>query len=287
MVDGASSEVEPRGAQPNELRIDNRTVIRGYNLADLEERPQVKDGLVNTYREVFGGEPWNEWKVCVSCSRSFGKADYQNREESGYTKCCDSEELRDYHPPSEVIGRLESELDMPDTRPFLFAAESGADTVGFMWGYGATLERVVGDMMKKYFSNIPESGHDAVTQRVMAQAANRGFGPNISYVSELGVKAGRRGDAKVMAGLLQAATEQQVPQGYGNYLFWTSPESTIYPVVKLFDGEEIYKFGDDFPGDERLLMMGQGEHLLQILRENPGDKIRSYFVNKVRENRGK
>lgn len=113
--------------------------------------------LANCYREVFGDEPWNEWKYCRKCNTKFGRNDFI-LEEINFRRC--DHDLVDFWPVEVVISDILEEVTA-ETSCWLAINSEGV--IGFCWGYPITpweLEKklelpYVDDYIKKVFGDVP------------------------------------------------------------------------------------------------------------------------------------
>jgi ribosomal protein S18 acetylase RimI-like enzyme len=141
----------------------------------LKRHPHLVPSLIQCYRDVFAGEPWNEWKLCPACQRQYG---------IGQTKgeaCQCGSQLIDFWPPEQVRRDLEAELTTDST---CWVAFNGSEEViGFTWGYLATPEGIA---TKVAFPGVAQAIREFAEQ-----------GP-FAYIDEIGVSSRfrRQGVAK-------------------------------------------------------------------------------------------
>ena len=136
----------------------------GYLKFSLAGFPQFIDSLIQCYRDVFAGEPWNEWKRCPACGQQYGYGQC-----NGSTCQC-GHVLVDFWPPGQVRADLSAELGK-DAICWL-AIERNNEVVGFVWSYpleAPALEAKVG-----------LSGAAAAIRQFNASAS-------VAYLDEIGV----------------------------------------------------------------------------------------------------
>lgn len=130
--------------------------------------------LVDCYRIVFGGDPWNEWKCCPGCGSTWGLDAEPALAACGYTHC--GQPMEDVWPPEVVRGDIEKEL-AHDASCWL--AMSGDTVVGFSWGYRIDSASLAGKL------RVPE------LPLVLASAC--GVRSEVIYHDDVGVLPGWRG----------------------------------------------------------------------------------------------
>jgi hypothetical protein len=273
-------------AEQSKPRQHRDSVITAYTAADLRADPNFLQELVEAYRYVFGGAPWHEWKLCISCGTKYGRIEYQTLVSDNCVRCS-AGPLVDFHAPTYVVERLFSELTMPGATPFLFVAEAPLPhgerrILGFTWGYGLSIEHVVPYVMNGYFADLPEDAARHAGATIMHGMWTESASGNATYISEVGVLEGSRGSTMLFAQMLEAMAEQQVALGYPTWVLWTSRQSRAYPLAMLLGGKALYNLSEAIEGDDRLLLSGDCSDFLAICDKYPGEKMVSYFIKEAR-----
>lgn len=111
------------------------TEIRPFPNA-LRDPPTVA-AMIGVYREVFGADPWNEWKQCPLCDASFGRYHRGN-----VCTACHGKRilLVEYWSRDRVAKKLYSELAKVGAECLLSYADEGV--CGFAWGYEIDIDEV-------------------------------------------------------------------------------------------------------------------------------------------------
>jgi hypothetical protein len=249
--------------------------------------PDFLQSLVATYRDIFGATPWNEWKICAFCGEKYGRTDVENLA-SDLCQRCGLGCLMDYHSPARVVERLQAELTMPGSSPFMFVAEAPAPTrdkqiLGFTWGFGLPTEDVVDYMIKQYFTDLPENVARHAESSLLHSLAYCCPSGNVTYISEVAMAEGARGSAMLFAQMLRAMAERQDAAGYHGWVLWTSRKSRAFQVTTLLGGVPIYQVDEVIAGDDRLLMAGDCSEFLAVCEKYPADKLLSYFMKTARD----
>jgi hypothetical protein len=269
-----------------------KVAICHYTFEQLEANPRLKEDIIETYRDVFGGEPWNEWKRCLGCANHFSKREYEDMESRGIVQHCQDDRLVDYHAPEEVEGRMRSELTKKNSTPFLIIAErqipdeGGNKVAGFTWGYGQELDLMLADIISNYFPSINQERADGIVRKVLGRMKDIGLNTNVSYVSEIGVVEKMRGireDGSIATGLMREIAEKQIPLGSRTVLLWTARNAVIYEMMQIFGAQEIYSFSEDEESDNRVFMAGNGLEIAQTIREcDTGSKLKTLYLKRMR-----
>jgi hypothetical protein len=269
--------------------------IDPYSLEELQAKQLLLNNLTQAYRLIFGGQPWNEWMNCSNCGRVYGRPDYL-KDIHKTDPCCPEQTLIEFHPTEKVKQMLTSDLSVPDSVSFLFIAQkkeqehdNGSGIIGFIWGYGASLDvvlnKVVSDMPTKYGVQLQDSMLTEMPGTIKEKLALESFSSNVSYIAEIGISEGER-DGIVLAQLMKSVAESQ-RSANPTYLFWTQKSARIYPIAGMLDGKTIYSFDEKIKEDEHVFMAGDLNRLHDIFEEYPPTRLRRYFLSKMRKERDK
>lgn len=169
----------------------------------------LTDGLIECYREVFGEEPWNEWKKCSVCGKKWGKQEMPQAD--GVFSHC-GQRVVDFWPTEVVRSDLLHEITVDASCRL---ALEGERVVGFCWGYPISPE----ELGKKL-----EIGG-------LANALTRMFGELqvVAYQDELGVLKEFRGQ-KLAKDLFRRRLDDFRERGFdvGVIRTKTNPPSVTY-----------------------------------------------------------
>jgi len=133
--------------------------------------------LIKCYKDVFGGEPWNEWKKCQVCGLKWGFGQEEELRQMDFMHC--RQAVSDFWTEQEVRGDILKEVAQ-DASCWLAVSDGNRDqVVGFCWGYPIDAEALE--------SKITLSGLTAAIRKEF------GIVPKISYHDEIGVAQNFRG----------------------------------------------------------------------------------------------
>ena len=107
--------------------------------------PETVRGIVAVYRQAFGGEPWNEGRVCPVCGETFSLT----RAEVWCPSCAARQEsviLADYWPASKVMSDFYREMKKPEA--LCLVAKDGDKVVGFIWGYKIIVDEHIDEYLE-------------------------------------------------------------------------------------------------------------------------------------------
>ncbi len=91
------------------------------------------DQLVECYRAVFAGHPWNEWRVCPVCRKKWGISERQLLGDS-FEHC--GVLVNDYWPASKVLSDIRHEIT---EKASCWVTILNNNVIGFCWGYPTPL----------------------------------------------------------------------------------------------------------------------------------------------------
>lgn len=217
--------------------------IRVAKYSPHSSSPLVTARMVECYRDVFAGEPWNEWLACKVCKKHWGTKDMALLAEMKYEHC--GKPLVDYWKRERVIGAIHSSID---PQASCWITLNGEDVIGFCWGYPMPLEK----LEKELKLSIPLNGDT-----------------KIAYQNEVGVVTAfrRRGLAKSMFAhrlddfLAQGLTygvvrTRQFPEPSVTFTWYTDLGYTIIARYPDEDGRVI--LGRAFDSELRKLVTVNG-----------------------------
>lgn len=244
------------------------------------------NGLIKSFQDIFGVDPWNHWKKCSSCELPIGKKEESHLLEQGKTtsSCCNADFV-EYHPYSSVYERIRHDLTLPQTYSTLFLAQEREGnaperTIGFMWAFSNGIGVVHNDLMHRYIPIKDKDKFDDISDRVLNRLVRLDLEDTgkMSFVSVLGVAEGSRRNAKIFAEVLFACAESHVGKGYYRYVFRTGRKSTVYPIIKLLGAVEVYSYDEDFADDNLVLMSGDSRTIVNTLTQYPGEEFFKFLL---------
>ncbi len=97
--------------------------------------------LVQCYRDVFAGKPWNEWLRCPKCGKSWG-IDAKDFLLSGNFKHCGIS-LIDFRTEDEIIFEIQREITADASCRLAIDQNK---VIGFCWGFPIMLESMQGKL---------------------------------------------------------------------------------------------------------------------------------------------
>lgn len=130
--------------------------------------------LIECYREVFGEEPWNEWKQCKICKTKWGVNEKIILQKMNFTHC--GQPIVDFWSREIVQKDLFHEIT-PDASCWL--ALNNKTVIGFCWGYPIDLENLESKL-----------GIKGISIELRNQF---GYVDHVAYQDELGVLKQYRG----------------------------------------------------------------------------------------------
>ena len=108
--------------------------------------------LVDCYRDVFAGAPWNEWLRCPICQKSWGQKDEKEIIAWEFRHC--GTNLIVYWSREQVMADIEHEIT--DEASCWLAVYQG-QVIGFCWGYQILFEALQEKLRKRLPSQLENS----------------------------------------------------------------------------------------------------------------------------------
>jgi len=205
------------------------------------------EGLIDCYREVFGADPWNEWKKCPICGTKWGTAE---KETLRQTHC--GVPIVDFWPKDQVRGDICHEIN-PEASCWL-AVEINEDSsqnrvVGFCWGYPIGLDELEEKLL---LPGLKES---------VVKKFGR-VGDKIAYQDELGLINSYRGK-KVAKEMFVLRLQDFLDQGLQIGLVRTksNPPTVTYLWFQRIGYEVVAEYNDL---DGRVVLARSYENIGQL-----------------------
>lgn len=190
-------------------------------------------GLVDCYRKVFAGAPWNEWKKCGVCKKEWGEDSATELVAMGFLHC--GEIVADSWPAAKVEYDLSLQLK---ARTSCWIAVIRDWVIGFAWGYPICPAKLADDLKSP----------DLVLN------LEQMFGPHVevAYQDDLGVLPEFRGNGisrQLIARRLKDLKDQGLKVGVARVK--RDPPSKTYDMY-IRDGFSVVSEYED--GDGRVIL---------------------------------
>lgn len=157
--------------------------------------------LVDCYRDVFGSDPWNEWKICSVCNKVWGIEEFQH----GTDKCKCGGRIVDFWPREKVKEDILTEVQK-DSVCWLATDKDRSCVVGFCWGYpinteelSQKLELSITDITQEKFGVCFVGYHDEIGVAKKFQGCKIGKALLHYYISDIKDKGVRVGVVRTKA----------------------------------------------------------------------------------------
>ncbi len=206
---------------------------------------KIADQIVECYRNVFGEDPWNEWKRCQKCGKKFGIGQLNS---DNIDHC--NVPLVDFWPKEVVRQDIFNEM-IDGTSCWLsmsMKSENIPIVIGFSWGYPI----VIANLEKK------------IKLRGIAKAIADNFGSTdnhkVAYQDEIGLMAQYRGQ-KFGRAMQVLNLNDYINQGLNIIVARTktNPPTVAYHWYKKAGMKVIAEYGDE---DGRVILAGKLDQLI-------------------------
>ncbi len=218
----------------------------------VEASVSVQDGIVATYREVFGGDEWHEW---VRCTRPGANHHYSQREAALLSPpnqciCGWPRPLQSFHTHETVLEKLHHDLARQPVSCCYLKINQEDAVEGFTWGYLAEADdvahmlaagqggRVCDCLRERIGSLVTDVDGDHSHTAVPSSPATRVF-----YHSELGVRNSVR-SLSLARGLFHRAFQFAYDHGASIVVLRTSMTSPAYDISKGLGMRTLYRYTD-------------------------------------------
>ena len=229
--------VVPVGNFPEAIKIIR---LREKNLHHYIEN------LVETYRQVFGGDDWKEWKMCSNGHK------YSRRESDNIEYCPEcGEKLSFYWPSSVVEEKIRNDIALKGS-VFVIALFAGK-VIGFSWGF--TMDKSIAE---EHLDNFP-------SQLSYLAQKNGGY---FWYQNELGVleEFRRRGVAKMLFKERMRISLKETR--CENFIIRTYPQAKTFKWYRRIGYKIIHRYErGDLNGEPRYLLWAPKKVVQQYLSE--------------------
>lgn len=260
-----------------ELHLAGR--LDRYTLAELTTAPQL-DGLVETYREVFSGDDWQEWVRCVdpACGKQYSKEQLNGFVDPERCPCGCEQALIPFHSSQSIVAKLSRELKSAASCCYL--AVNDADGVdGFSWGYITSVEPLVTELLEGLPARATTSLGVSV-QDLIHEVTGSVATEDVYYHSEIGI-AGRARGSSLFRWLCLRVLETVDDQGAHVVLARTSRASSAYPMLLGVGMRQLFAYDEGVPQsdladltrDQRVILGGNVQEMLRIFSQEPDLKL--------------
>ncbi|HLZ21749.1 MAG TPA: hypothetical protein VKQ30_06475 [Ktedonobacterales bacterium] len=145
------------------------TLVR-VRRSDLDTRHGLRQAVVASYREVFGGDEWGEWMWCSVCPRQYSRREYEELDPADQCVCGAERSLEVMHPPEHVLAEVRRDLADSDRSRLYVCIGQSREVEAFIWGYITTARRIAEIL-------LPRQGEDErqlFIQRLLDRLARLG-----------------------------------------------------------------------------------------------------------------
>lgn len=201
-----------------------------YSRFDPQVNPELICSVVECYREVFGEDPWNEWKKCPNCGEKWGlnMRGAEELEKRQFRHC--GVPVQDFWTEDQVRADLLHEISGEGASCWI--AMKDGRVIGFCWGYAIS----------------PQQLAEKLGREDLAVVLSEQFGglDRVAYQDEMGVLSLYRG-RKVAKEMFRLRREDFLNNGLsvGVIRTKTRPPSVTYQWY-MRDGYQIVsQYNDD------------------------------------------
>ncbi len=239
--------------------------IQTLDWTSLSQNQPLFQGLVDCYRQGYGAAGEHEWGEGAYCSQSgwshlVDLDRYHQLLSAGKPVCphCQQGTLSPCYPPEHVKDKVKYCLNHGSRPTCVVKTDPSLPgrVVGFCWGSTCTRQQLtqrLGAVASESFANATSSNPDQLSSQLQSLSQSfPAFRRPTLYIDEiLLLKSARSGPSAIMD-LTKPVLQSGVDAGAQTAVFWTSPDSNIYPLTKLIGFTPFARIGQH---DDHLVLM--------------------------------
>lgn len=214
-----------------------------------------KEEVIQVYRNIFGGPPWNEGAYCQK--EGWGKRisleEYRKRLRYGDLKCSCGGTFVPCYPRAEVEKIINGELENKKQKPLARLIRREKEIVGFV--FAGIIK--INDLVEK-ISGARSDG-DVNKGRYLLKGLKRILESkglkNILYCYEIGIKKEERKGIVPLSLLIKGLFMHGEKNNVFSGIFWTKKTNSIYRISYLAGFRPVYKVPDSRTNEEIFFLL--------------------------------
>jgi hypothetical protein len=282
--------------------IKHTGILRRATAGDLQRHASLRQGLIATYRDVFGGDEWREWVRCTrpGCGRHYSQQDMRTLTPPDRCVCGWHEPLVPFHTAASVLAKVRQELADDDMSSCYLRVSGDERVEAFGWGYISSVERLL--PMLTPAGQRP--AHEALRTSFDAWLAGMNTTAEraaVYYHSELGVLEHSR-SLSLGCELFRRGLQFAYDRGVRAVMARSSPLTNASPICfglgmqvlyrydrphdACLDTRDIYPTVDRPTDDNRVILGGDVRQLLEVFAGESDRRLALRVGHRLREGKG-
>jgi len=223
--------------------LKEKDILKSKRIDWQKMNKKEKFAIIQTYREVFGGPPWNEGAYCESegWKKIISLEEYKERlKRRGYS----------FSEVNELIGE---ELDNKNQKPMGSIITRNEKVLGFM--FSGILEK------KNLIEKIARARSDKNLEKAkellkgLEKILDKKNLNKMLYSYEIGIVKEERKGIVPLSLLIKELFSFGEENNIFSAMFWTSRKSPIYKIALLGGFRPVHKVSDSRTGEEVIFLL--------------------------------
>jgi hypothetical protein len=282
--------------------IKHTGILRRATAGDLQHHAGLRQGLIATYRDVFGGDEWREWVRCTrpGCGRHYSQRDVRTLTPPDRCVCGWHESLAPFHTAASVLEKVRRELTDDDMSCCYLRVSREERVEAFGWGYISSVEHLLPALAPQ----DQRAAHEALRTSFDAWLARMGMTAEhaaVYYHSELGVLEHAR-SLSLGCELFRRGLQFAYDRGVRAVMLRTSPLTNAAPICfglgmqvlyrydrprdACLDIRDIYPTVDMPTDDNRVILGGDVRQLLEVFARESDRRLALRVGHRLRAGKG-
>jgi hypothetical protein len=235
--------------------LKEKDVLKSKRIDWWKMNAREKFAIIQAYREVFGGPPWNEGAYCENegWEKRVSLEEYKEKLKKRNTKCDCGGRFIPCYPYSEVNELIGEELEDKTQKPMGSIITRKKKVLGFMFSgiieRGNLIEKIARARSDKNIRKAKKflKGLEDVLEK---KGINR-----LIYSYEIGIVQKERKGIVPLSLLIKEIFSFGEENKIFSIIFWTSKKSPIYKIALLGGFRPVHKILDSRTGEEIIFLL--------------------------------
>lgn len=282
--------------------VKHTGILRRATSGDLQRHAALRQGLIATYRDVFGGDEWREWVRCTrpGCGRHYSQQDVRALTPPDRCACGWHEPLVPFHTAASVLAKVRQELADDDMSCCYLRVSREERVEAFGWGYISSVEHLLPALAPAG----QRAAHDALRMSFDVWLARMGMTAEhapVYYHSELGVLEHAR-SLSLGCELFRRGLQFAYDRGVQAVMLRSSLLTNASPICFGLGMQVLYRYDrpreacldrrDIYPtmavptDDNRVILGGDVRQLLEVFARESDRRLALRVGHRLRAGKG-
>jgi hypothetical protein len=265
------------------MKIAVKEYLRSERIEWHNMKMREKLEIINTYRHIFGGPPWNEGAYCEKegWKKRIPLQEYEERLKRRNIKCDCGSRFIPCYPFSETEKIIGEELENKNQKPMGSVVTRNEKVLGFM--FSGIIEK--GNLIEKIARARSDKDIEKAKKllRSLEDVLDRKRIKKLIYSYEIGIVKEERKGIVPLSLLIKELFSFGEENNVFSVMFWTSKKSPIYKIALLGGFRPVHKVLDSRTGEEIFFLLNDNfSKLFSNLKKIKDPAIALIRTNKAR-----